>query len=59
MMEKPVPNMLSRLKSSFSWGPVVGLWALLFTIIEAISLVITEFVLPEQDIDIVRSFDSP
>jgi hypothetical protein len=59
VMEKPVPNMLSRLKSSFSWGPVVGLWALLFTIIEAISLVITEFVLPEQDIDIVRSFDSP
>lgn len=59
MMEKPVPNMLSRLKSSFSWGPVVGLWALLFTIIEAISLVITEFILPEQDIDIVRSFDSP
>ena len=58
-MEKPVPNMLSRLKSSFSWGPVVGLWALLFTIIEAISLVITEFILPEQDIDIVRSFDSP
>jgi len=58
-MEKPVPNMLSRLKSSFSWGPVVGIWALLYTIIEAFSLVMTEFFLSEQDIDIQRSFDSP
>jgi len=46
-MEKQVPNMLSRLKSSFSWGPVVGIWALLYSIIEALSLVLTAYFLPE------------
>ena len=58
-MEKQVPNMLSRLKSSFSWGPVVGIWALLYTIFEALTLALTEYFLPEQDIDISRAFDSP
>lgn len=57
-MSKPTPNMMSRVKSSLSWGPVVGLWALFYTIIEAMVLFVTEFFLPEQDIDISRSFDS-
>lgn len=58
VMDQPVPNIMSRIKSSFSWGPVVGLFSLLFTIIEAITLCITEKLFPEADIDIARNFDS-
>jgi len=58
VMDQPVPNIMARIKSSFSWGPVVGLFSLLFTIIEAITLCITEKLFPEQNIDIARNFDS-
>ena len=58
VMDQPVPNIMSRIKSSFSWGPVVGLFSLLFTILEAITLCITEKLFPECDIDIARNFDS-
>lgn len=57
-MEQPVPNMMSRIKSAFSWGPVVGVFALFFTIIEAITLCITEKLFPESNIDIARNFDT-
>lgn len=52
VMAKPAHNMLSRLKSSFAWGPIVGFWALFYTIIEAIALCLTEYFLPEDAIDI-------
>lgn len=58
VMKRPVPNILARLKSSVSWGPVVGLWAIFYTIIEALTLWITELLFPESEIDIVRNFDS-
>jgi phosphatidylinositol glycan class A protein len=58
VMDQQVPNIMSRIKSSFSWGPIVGIFALLFTIIEAISLCITEKLFPESGIDIARNFDS-
>lgn len=58
VMKKPVPNMLARIKSSFSWGSIVGLWAIFFTILEALTLFITELFWPEADIDIARNFDS-
>jgi hypothetical protein len=58
VMDQPVPNIMARIKSSFSWGPVVGLFSLLFTIIEAITLCITEKLFPESNIDIARNFDS-
>lgn len=37
---------------------MVGLFALLFTILEAITLCITEKLFPESEIDISRNFDS-
>lgn len=58
VMDQPVPNTMARIKSSFSWGPVVGLFSLLFTIIEAITLCITEKLFPESNIDIARNFDT-
>jgi len=58
-MDLPVPNVLSRVKSSISWGPVVGMWAMFFTMIEIITLWICELLLlPEKDIDILRGFDA-
>lgn len=57
-MERPVPNMLSRIKSSIAWGPVVGLWAVFYTMMEALVLWLTEFLFPAEDIDIVRNFNS-
>lgn len=57
-MTRPSPNMLQRIKSSISWGPLVGLWALVYTIIEAIVLCLLEWLWPLHQIDICRSFDS-
>lgn len=57
-MEQRVPNTLDRLKTSFSWGPVVGIFAVFFTILELIALTITEWWFPESDIDIARNFDN-
>jgi len=45
-METPTPNMLDRLKTSYTWGPVVGLWAMFYTIFEAITLMMTEIFWP-------------
>jgi len=57
-MKQPVPDMMSRLKTSFSWGPIVGLIALFYTILEALSLFVTEKLFPENDIDISRNFNT-
>jgi hypothetical protein len=55
-MEKNVPNIMARIKSSYTWGPVIGLWALIYTIIEGIVLCLADIFLPESEIDIARSF---
>ena len=56
-MDEPSPNMMSRVKTSFAWGPVIGLWALFYTIIEGLVIMLTEFFCPLDNIDIVRTFD--
>lgn len=56
VMDKSVPNVMSRMKSSFSWGPIIGLWAIIYTVIEGIILGLCDVFLPEDDIDIARSF---
>ena len=58
VMEKPVPNVMSRIKSSVSWGPLVGVWGIFYTIIETLCLWLVELMLPECDIDVVRSFNT-
>jgi len=45
--------MLDRIKTSYMWGSVVGTWAVLYCIFESIILMLTEYFLPEQDIDVV------
>ena len=58
VMDTPTPNVLDRLKTGYTWGPVVGLWAILYTVLEAITLMITEVLWPETEIDVARSFSS-
>jgi len=58
-MMTPVPNMLDRIKSSYMWGSLVGIWAVLYCLFEAITLMITETFLPDSDIDVVRTFSAP
>ena len=58
VMQAPVPGILDRIKSSYAWGPAIGIWAILFTILEAIVLFVIENLWPEQDIDVVRDFDT-
>jgi phosphatidylinositol glycan class A protein len=56
-MAKPVPNIMSRVKTTFAWGPVAGIFAVFYTIIEGLVMMLTEILFPEQDIDIARRFD--
>ena len=56
VMDKSVPNVMARMKSSFAWGPIIGLWAIIYTVIEGIILGLCDVFLPEDDIDIARSF---
>jgi hypothetical protein len=55
-MEKNVPNVMARIKSTFCWGPIIGLWALIYTVIEGIVLFMADVFLPEDQIDITRAF---
>ena len=57
-METPTPNVLDRLKTAYSWGQVVGLFAVFYTVFECLTLMITEIFWPETEIDIARSFSS-
>ena len=50
--------MLDRLKTSLTTGPLFGCWALLYTIMEAITLFIVEMIYPISEIDILPSFNS-
>lgn len=56
VMETPIPNVLDRLKTNYTWGPVVGVWAILYMVFESITLILTELLWPESSIDHVRSF---
>ena len=46
-MSKQVPNVMARVKNSFVWGPIVGAWAVFYTIIEGIVMLITDILYPE------------
>ena len=56
-MEKPVPNFLSRLKTSTTWGVTLIFWSMGYLIIETIVLFLCEFFHPEKDIDVIRTFN--
>ena len=51
-MAKPTPNLMSKLKTSLSWGSLAGLIALFYTIMEAVILLLTEIMFPVDEIDI-------
>lgn len=49
--------MLVRIKNSLTNGPLFGLWALMYTIMEAITLFLVEMIFPITEIDILPSFN--
>ena len=57
-MHKPVPNTLTRLKSACGWGLVTLPLGLLYAVFEAILIYICEWILPHDEIDTARNFDS-
>lgn len=46
-MAKPVSNVMARVKNSFVWGPIVGVWAVFYTIIEGMVMLLTDILYPE------------
>lgn len=57
-MHKPVPNTLTRLKSACGWGLVTLPIALLYAVFEAILMSLSEWLLPKDEIDTARNFDT-
>lgn len=50
--------MLDRLKTSLTNGPLFGIFCVLYTIMEAITLFLVEMIYPISEIDILPSFNS-
>jgi hypothetical protein len=57
VMEKPAPNTLARLKTSYSWGTVTFLWSAMFQVMEALVMLLASYLLPDDKVDILRNFD--
>ena len=58
VLETPTHSILDRIKTAYTWGPLVGLYGIIYTIAEAITLMITEIMFPILDIDVARSFNT-
>ncbi len=51
-MQQPGLNAFHRLKSNFSWGPVVGIYAVFYQMLEFLILFLLDCIQPENEIDI-------
>ena len=58
VMQIQTPNVMSRVKSAFTWGSIVGWWALFYLVMEAICIFIVDIFYPESDIDVCKSFNT-
>jgi len=47
-MEQPVLNSFQRLKSNFSWGPVVGIFAVFYQMIEFLIILLLDWLHPVE-----------
>ena len=56
-MDQAVPNTLARLKTALCFGPITGLFAIAYLVIESLTLMLCEWLLPESEIDIARNFN--
>lgn len=57
-MEQPDLDAYQRLKSSFSWGPAAGVFAVFFTMLEFLIIAFAEWLRPAEEICSVRAFNS-
>ena len=56
-MEQPTTNTFNKIKSSFSWGPISGFYAVLYQILEFLLIWLIEWWWPGDEIDIARNFN--
>lgn len=57
VMNKPVLNTFNRIKSQLCWGPIVGMYGVLNMILEFILMLLLDWRMPENEIDICRNFN--
>lgn len=58
VQQTPTPNILDRIKTAYTWGPLVGVYGIMYTILEAITLILTEILFPVSNIDVARTFNT-
>ena len=58
VMEQPVLNSFNKLKLALSWGPVVGFYGLLYEVLGLLLFMIVELLIPVEEIDIARGFNT-
>jgi len=56
-MQQPSMNTLEILKHALSWGPLVGCFAVVFQVLEWVLSCFYSWLMPEEEIDIVRNFN--
>ena len=54
---QPVLNSLQKIKSNFQWGPIAGFYAVLYQMVEFISLLLIDYIFPIEEICIARNFN--
>mmetsp|Transcript_11421 Transcript_11421/g.17209 ORF Transcript_11421/g.17209 Transcript_11421/m.17209 type:complete len:344 (-) Transcript_11421:365-1396(-) len=57
-MTRPNPNIMSRLKTSMSWGSVAGIIGLFYAVMEFVMVFLCEIFFPVSEMDVCRTFDS-
>lgn len=57
-MEQPDLDTYERVKSSFAWGPAIGLIAVFFTVFEFLIMAVAEYFRPADEICAVRAFQT-
>ena len=56
VMEQPSLSSLERINSHMAWGPLVGLYGVLYQLLEWLIIWFVDWYFPERDIDIARNF---
>lgn len=56
-IQQPNANVMVRLKTALTNGLIFGFFALLYTVMECITLFIVELLFPETEIDILPNFN--
>jgi len=56
-MNTETADIFDRLKTAYSWGVIAGFYAMIFSIMEFVTLMVLDIFWPESEIDIVRPME--